>query len=177
MSTTWVALVRGINVGTAKRVAMADLRALLTELGYGDVRTALNSGNAVFTVSGRAAGSTIEKAIQQAIDAELGLDVTVMARTAGELAAVVDGNPFPTADPKRLYTAFLSTKVPAAKLKSVDRSEVAPDEFEAGDRVLYLHQPNGIMGSKLPDWEKVLGVRATVRGWPTVTRLHDLASG
>lgn len=73
-----------------------------------------NSGNAVFSVSGRTSATALEKEIAEAIDADLGLDVKVLVRTAAELAGIVGGNPFPTADPKRTYVAFLSGK-PATK--------------------------------------------------------------
>ncbi|HEY4868864.1 MAG TPA: DUF1697 domain-containing protein, partial [Candidatus Dormibacteraeota bacterium] len=90
---TFVALLRGINVGRNKRLAMSDLRALLEALGYGDVRTHLQSGNAIFT-TGRGAESKLEQQISARISADLGLDVSVLVRTSAELAAVAAGNPF-----------------------------------------------------------------------------------
>ncbi len=172
--TTWVALLRGINLGKQKRVAMADLRALLDRLGYRDVRTVLQSGNAVFTAKGRA--PAIEDAIASAIEAELRLDVTVIVRRASEFHSVVEANPFVAAgvDTKELHALFLSTKPSAKAMKTVDPEGHAPDEFAFGDRVVYLRLPNGIMGSKLPDFEKTLGVRATQRNWNTVTKLDAL---
>jgi uncharacterized protein (DUF1697 family) len=175
---TWVALLRGINVGRAKRVAMGDLRALLESLGYGDVRTHGQSGNVVFT-AGKGGAPALEKQIASKIEADLGLDVKVLVRTARELAAVVDANPFVKrkVDPKELHVAFLSGTPPAKKLASLNPAELAPDEFAPGKRVLYLRQPNGIMGSRLPDWEKMLGLTVTARNWNTTTKLRDLAAG
>ena len=173
---TWVALLRGINVGRNKRVAMSDLRDLLDALGYRDIRTHLQSGNAIFT-TGRASASKLEQQITARIRADLALDVTVLVRTAEELAAVVAGNPFtakgiPT---KELHAAFLAGTPPSAKVGSVDHDAFAPDQFAFGERVIYLRLPGGVMASRLPDWERVLGVRVTARNWNTITRLHDLA--
>src|SRR6266496_1648635 len=88
MTRRHVALIRGINVGRAKRVAMADLRALVGDLGYGEVRTLLNSGNVVFTVPASARGDPAPR-IEQAMTARLGISARVTVLTAAELAAVV----------------------------------------------------------------------------------------
>src|ERR1017187_2944025 len=104
---TWVALLRGINVGGNKRVAMADLRGLLESLGYQEVRTVLQSGNARFVAAGPS--STLETQIGSRIAADLGLDVKVLVRSADEFGAVVDANPWPArgVDRKELHVAFL----------------------------------------------------------------------
>jgi uncharacterized protein (DUF1697 family) len=176
-ATAWVALLRGINVGRNKRVAMSDLRALLESLGYHDVRTHLQSGNALFTAP-RAKAKELERRIAAGIDAELGLDVKVFVRTAMELANIIDANPFATrhADPKQLHAVFLSAPPPANKIASVDRERLAPDQFELGNRVLYLRLFNGFAGSQMPNWERVLGLITTARNWNTVTRLQALAA-
>lgn len=175
--TTWVALVRGINVGSHKRVAMSDLRDLLELLGYEDVRTHLQSGNAVFH-SSRGSAGRLEAQIASKLDTELGLGVKVLVRSSDDLVALVDSNPFIArrVDPKELQVAFLSKAPPATKLAVLDLDACAPDEFEVGRRALYLRLPNGFQGARLPDLEKVLGVDATVRSWNTVTRLRDLAT-
>jgi uncharacterized protein (DUF1697 family) len=174
----WVALLRGINVGRNKRVAMADLRRLLESLGCRDVRTLLQSGNAVFT-GGRGGATARQRQIASRIDSELGLDVKVLVRTADQLAAVAEKNPFAArgVGPKELHVAFLSTAPAAKKLAGLEPEQFTPDEFEVGDRVLYLRLPNGIAGSRLPDWERTLGLTVTVRNWNTVTKLRDLAAG
>jgi uncharacterized protein (DUF1697 family) len=173
---TWVALLRGINVGRNKRLAMSDLRALLEALGYGDVRTHLQSGNAIFTTD-RGAASKLEQQISARISSDLGLEVSVLVRTSAELAAVVVGNPFVAqgVPASQLHAVFLSGVPSSAKVASVDHNAVAPDQFAFGERVVYARLPEGVMASRLPDWERMLGVRATQRNWNTVTRLHDLA--
>lgn len=178
MSATWVALLRGINVGRNQRVAMADLRALLERHGFDEVRTHLQSGNAVFT-GAKGGARELEAKIAAAIADDLDLDVKVVVRRAGELAAVVDANPFVAegVDPKELHVVFLSSAPSKAKLAGVDRDEVAPDRFAPGDRVLYLHLPDGVMASRLPNWERLLGLTVTVRNWRTTTRLREIAGG
>jgi uncharacterized protein (DUF1697 family) len=175
--TTRIALLRGINVGRNKRIAMADLRAMLESLGYQDVRTLLQSGNAIF-VAGKGKDATLEQEISAAIKATFGMEVAVLVRTAAEVAAVVDSNPFVAqgADSSELHATFVAAPPPAAKVAAVDREACAPDEFAVGDRVIYLRLRNGVMGSRLPDFDKVLGIRTTTRNWNTTTRLREMIS-
>ncbi len=176
MSTTWIALLRGINVGRNKRIAMADLRAMLESLGYTDVRTLLQSGNALFATGSRKA-ETLEQEISAGIKATFGMEVATMVRNAQEFVAAVDANPFVArgVDTVELHATFLSSAPPAAKIAAVDRDACAPDEFAVGTRVIYMRLRNGVMGSRLPDWDKVLGVRATTRNWNTTIRLREMA--
>ena len=183
MSTKqWVALLRGINVGRQKRVAMADLRTLLESLGYDGVRTHLQSGNALFRTED-VTGAKLERQIASRIETDLGLDVKVLVRTSEQLETIVAENPFVArcVDPKQLHVSFLSStpqaETIAAKIASLDRDELAPDELEIGDGVIYTRLPNGVIASHLPDWGRLLGVTVTARSWKTVTRLHDLATG
>ena len=124
-----VALLRGINLGSKRRVAMADLRALLEGLGYDDVRTHLQSGNAVFRAPIRSAAA-VEKAVSAAIRAELGLEVAVVSRTAAQLAAVVEADPFAgvAKDPARYLVTFLEKKPPASWLAAIDPETYAPEQ-------------------------------------------------
>jgi uncharacterized protein (DUF1697 family) len=174
--TTWVALFRGINVGRNKRIAMSELRTMLMSLGYAGIRTHLQSGNAIFSAQGRKPES-LEHELSAGIRNTFGMDVGVMVRTAAELAAAVDANPFVArgVDTRELHATFLAAAPAAAKLAAVDRDACAPDEFVAGKRVIYVRLRNGVMGSRLPDWDKLLGMRTTTRNWNTTTRLRDLA--
>lgn len=175
VSTTRVALLRGINVGHAKRIAMADLRAMLESLGYTDVRTHLQSGNAIF-VGGTGKDATLEQEISAGIKKAFKMDVAVLVRTAAEIVSVVDSNPFVArgVDTRELHATFLAAAPPAATISGVDREACAPDEFAVGNRVIYARLVNGVMGSRLPDWDKVLGMRTTTRNWNTTTRLREL---
>jgi uncharacterized protein (DUF1697 family) len=173
--TSWVALIRGINVGGHAPLAMSDLRALLTGLGYDDVRTHLQSGNAAFAAPG-ARAPALERDIASAIGSKLGLEIKVMVRSGAQLRRVVGDNPFSKkkVGPKELHATFLSKKPAAAKLAAVDPKACLPDEFAFGDRVIYVRLRNGVAGSRLPNWERVLGVSATTRNWNTTTRLLAL---
>jgi uncharacterized protein (DUF1697 family) len=175
MTTTWVALLRGINVGRNKRIAMADLRAMLESLGNADVRTLGQSGNLIFSSAQRHA-EPLEQEISAGIRANFGMDVAVLLRTAAEFAAAVDANPLVSrgVDAAALHAAFLSAEPAAATVRALDHAAFLPDEFAFGKRVIYLRLPNGVMGTTLPDWDKVLGVRATQRNWNTTTKLRDL---
>ncbi|MFC4018868.1 DUF1697 domain-containing protein [Micromonospora sp. GCM10011542] len=178
--TRYVALLRGVNVGST-RIAMADLRRLVEALGHDDVRTYLQSGNVVF-------GSTVRDAeklaggIERAIADELGLTVPVLVRSARELAAVADGSPYAERekDSARLLVAFLRsapTKSAVAGLTVPGGENVA---FTVTGREVHLHYPDGGYGrSKFTNayLEKKLGVMATTRNWKSVQALAELAAG
>lgn len=175
-----VALLRGINVGKNKRVQMADLRELLEGLGYADVKTLINSGNAVLTSSKRPA--TLAKEIEQGIESEFGIDVQVLVRSRDELANVVERNPFPkqVAEGSKLHVTFLSAAVTKRELGDIDVASFAPNRFELSGREIYLWTPDGMMGAAdMLDAlsEKRLGVSATTRNWNTVTKLLALLAG
>ncbi|NBM18072.1 DUF1697 domain-containing protein [Streptomyces sp. GC420] len=179
MRTTYAALLRGINVGGSKKVPMAELRALIQDIGYGAVRTHLNSGNAVFTAGGTAAETVAE--LEKAIEAHFGFQVPCLVRDTAGLRAVVEANPFPegTFEGNRLHVTFLSERIGEGWFASVDPEAYAPDEFRLGVSEFYLHTPNGVGRSKLAE---VLsrpsavpkGVTATTRNWNTVTALLRL---
>ncbi|MEU7839629.1 DUF1697 domain-containing protein [Micromonospora sp. NPDC049114] len=178
--TRYVALLRGVNVGTT-RLAMADLRRIVTDLGHEAVETYLQSGNVAF-------GSTVRDAeklaagIERALADELGLTVPVLVRSGRELAAVAGGNPYAEVedDPKLLLVAFLAT--PPAKAV-VDALAVPGGEnvsFTVTGREVYLHFPDGGYGrTKFTNayLEKKLGVVATTRNWKSVRALAEMAAG
>jgi len=180
--TTHIALIRGINVGRNKRVAMADLRALLTDLGYGDVRTLLQSGNAVFTAPGSAAA--VATAVQEAMTAQLKVTARVLVRSPAQLRKAIDADPFGerATEGSKHFLGFLDETPPQATVQAVpqlgDEADTAPDEarFVAGH--LYLWCPHGISKSTLwqVNWDKALGTAVTMRNWNTVTKLLELGS-
>jgi uncharacterized protein (DUF1697 family) len=168
----YVALLRGINVGGNKKVPMADLRALLEELGYEDVQTVLQSGNAVF----RAPKPEPDR-IEAAIADRFGFDVRVLLRTGPELAEVVEGNPFPEVlqeDPKNLHVWFMDKSVEP----EVDPEAIAPERVAPGPKVLYVHHPNGAGRSEISkhlNARTLEGATVTARNWNTVLKLAELA--
>ena len=172
--TRYVALLRAVNLGSHKKLPMAELRRLLTAGGYGDVQTYLQSGNAVFTTD--EPRERVAADIEERLVAELGLSTEVILRTADELEEVIERNPMEVGDPAR-YTVVFLLKPPAPDwLNGVDLAEFAPDEMRAAELELYLNLPNGIGRAKLPI---VLGRRlkvpATMRNWRTVLNLRSLA--
>ncbi|GGP35576.1 DUF1697 domain-containing protein [Streptomyces abikoensis] len=179
--TTYVALLRGINVGGKKRVPMQTLRELLAGMGCESVRTHLNSGNAVFTHSADdgADEATLAARLEEAIERELGFSVTCLVREAGEIRRVVDANPFAgqEVDPARFVVTFLAGPADPATVADLDPAEYAPEAFALGEREVYAHYANGIRDSRLAKvlTERRLGTAGTGRNWNTVTRLADMA--
>jgi len=174
-----VALIRGINVGRAKRVAMADLRALVEDLGYGDVRTLLNSGNVVFDVPASARGDPAAR-IEQTMTRRVGVSARVTVLTAREVAAAVADNPLGkvASDPSRLFVTILTNPADRKRLLPLARQDWMPDMLAVGGRVAYLWCPKGMMESRLAEAvSHLLGDAATTRNWATLTKLHALVGG
>jgi uncharacterized protein (DUF1697 family) len=173
-----VLLIRGINVG-GKSVSMPTLRAALEEGGYDNVRTYRQSGNVV--LHSRRAAARVAKDVRSEIEKAFGFDVAVIARSASQLADVVEHNPFlrPEADDRRqLLVAFLEARPPAAAVAALDHARAAPDELSVRGTEIYLWCPNGYGRSKIMDGvERTLGTAATVRNWRTTTELLRMAQG
>jgi uncharacterized protein (DUF1697 family) len=176
---TYVALLRGINLGARNKISMVELRELFAGLGAEDVTTYVQSGNVVLktAIPARELAGAIETEIRR----DLGLDVAVLLRTPAELAALVERNPFGESPPeaKELHVTFLADRPQAARVAQLDPQRSHPDEFRVVGREVYLRCPNGYGRSKLTNayFEKQLAVVATTRNWNTVTKLADLASG
>ena len=172
---TYVALLRGVNVG-GRKLLMQDLRDTFEALGAEDVSTYVQSGNVIFR-SNEPAGRLVQ-AIEAGLRSDLGLDVTVLVRTPAQLAELIAGNPFlkrKGTKPNALHITFLGTKPAAGKVSALDPTIEAPDEFQVVGKEVYLHFPNGYGRSKLGNawFEKQLGVRGTTRNWRTVTELAE----
>jgi uncharacterized protein (DUF1697 family) len=168
-----VALLRGINLASKRRVAMADLRAWLTDLGYTDVRTLLQSGNAVFRTNKRPAA--VRKELEKALAASAGFTIDCVLRTAAELRAVVDANPLGdvATDPSRYLVSFLD--VPG-RWPELDLTAFEPERVHLAEREAYFWVPGGIQKSKiLAAFPARKGEVATVRNWNTVTKLMAMA--
>jgi len=175
----YVALLRGVNVGRAKRVPMADWRALLEALGCQGVRTILNSGNAVFESAERSAEKLAGR-IREAIAGKLAVDVPVIVKSEKDLVAVVRGNELaaPATDPSRLLVAFTRDAKSLAGLAALAPLVKAPERFHLGERAAYLFCADGILASKAA--VALLGKagrEATTRNWATVLKIRDLLQG
>jgi uncharacterized protein (DUF1697 family) len=177
---TYVALLRGINLGARNKVSMADLRTLFLGLGSEDVETYVQSGNVVFK-SGDTDVAKLTETIEQKIRRDLGLSVAVLLRTDAQLANLVAANPFAANadDPRALHVTFLAERPERARVRAIDAKQFEPDEFRVIGPEVYLYCPDGYGRSKLSNayFEKQLGVAATTRNWNTVTKLTELASG
>jgi uncharacterized protein (DUF1697 family) len=182
MTTTYAALLRGINVGGAKKVPMATLRTLLEGLGYGGVRTYLQSGQAVFSCD-HGDEESLAGEITRAIEKHFGFGVDVIVRDHAYLKAVAEACPFPAADleAKQLHVTYFSAPVEPDRFAGIDRAAHLPEEFRLGDRALYLYAPDGLGRSKLaeqlsrPRVNK--GLIATTRNWNTVVKLVEMTEG
>ena len=176
LSGKQVALLRGINVGKAKRVAMADLRALVAKLGFGDVRTILNSGNVLYTAPGIApdeAGARIEAALL----AKTGVSSRIIVLTGEEVAEAIDGNPLGevTENPSRFLVAVLRGPAERARLEPLLKEDWGTDAFALGRRVAYMWCKDGVLESRLPEaLARAVGDAATTRNWSTMLKLRAL---
>ena len=170
-----VALIRGINVGRAKRVAMADLRALVESLGYGEVRTLLNSGNVVYTADGTSPHQAAAR-IEDGLARQIGVPARVIALSAREMDEVVAQNTLrdDVTDPSRMMVAVLADPAARAKLDPLLAQDWSPDRLALGTRAAYLWCPNGILESKLMTAVgKALGDAVTTRNWTTVLKVKE----
>jgi uncharacterized protein (DUF1697 family) len=178
--TTYVALLRGVNVGGKNLVPMARLRSALEKRGIEGVTTILQSGNVVLrSAKGEKAVAAL---LGDTIDDAFGLRVTVAVRSEAQLAGVASTNPFleegDSRDPSSLHVAFLTTRPAAAAIARLDPDRSPPDAFAVAGREVYLSYPAGSGRTRLTlDYlERMLGVEGTARNWRTVQRLAAAVS-
>jgi uncharacterized protein (DUF1697 family) len=170
-----VALLRGINVGKARRVAMSELRSLCESLGYGNVQTLLNSGNIVF--SAPRADPRAAARIEKAIASQLGIDPRVLVLTASEIDTVVAENPLPECDesPSRFLVTVLANDVDRARLEALAAQSWGAERLSLGSHAVYLWCANGINDSKaVLALGKAVGTGGTSRNWATILKLQAL---
>ena len=172
----YVALFRGINVGKAKRIAMADLRALLAQLGFTDVQTLLNSGNAVFT-GDEAAPDKLAVRLRAAVARKLGVDALVIIKSAAEVAGIIKGNQLEklATDHSRLLVAMTNDAKALAALRPMAKSEWGAESVHIGKHAGYVWCANGILESKAAvALLKNLSETGTTRNWATLLKIHTL---
>jgi uncharacterized protein (DUF1697 family) len=177
--TTYLALLRAVNVGGHRKVAMAELRELLAQLGFDNARSLLQSGNLVF---GGKPGATaeLERLLQAEVDARLDCCTDFFVRTREEWKAVIAHNPFPEAaerDPAHLLVMFLKDAPDGEHVKALQGAITGPEVVRAQGRHLYVVYPVDIGHSRLTSTliERKLGTRGTGRNWNTVLKLGALA--
>jgi uncharacterized protein (DUF1697 family) len=178
MPTTYVALLRGINVGGKNVLRMADLRTLVEELGGTNVETYIQSGNVLFDHASRSPAK-LEAALSAAVAKALGTThVAVTLRTAAQLTAALDAHPFTRAPDDHLHVMFLHAPIAGGTLASIDPEAFGKERFAIVDRELYMYLPNGLGKSKLAAvlmrHQQLAG--ATARNWRTLRTLAAKAT-
>jgi uncharacterized protein (DUF1697 family) len=171
-----VVLLRGVNVGKAKRVPMSSLSTLLRKLGCSEVATILNSGNAVVAMPS-ASADKLAHSTAEALRSTFGFDVAVVVKTARTFRIIVSGNKLvsKSVNPSQLLVAFAQTSQTLKALAPITQAVRPPEQFLLGPHAAYLHCPNGILESKVA--EALLGRAGsgiTTRNWATVLKLQEL---
>lgn len=177
--STYIALLRGINVGGNKLIKMQELKAMFAELQYENVRTYIQSGNVVFE-SEESSGSRLSEVISQRIQETFGFGVPVIIRSLEELEAVIAGNPFPLTEQeefKRLYVSFLAAAPSAEALELIRPYEEGADRVRMVGKEMYTYYEVSVSESPLfkVQFDKLLGTTLTARNWNTLGKVTALA--
>ena len=173
---TYIALLRGINVG-GKVLKMADLMEAVAGLGFGDVRTYLQSGNMVFKAA-RASNAELAGRIASRILSHKAMDVKIMVRSIHEWDRVISGNPYAQAEekPKTVHAFILDDQPGEDRIAILRAKDAGSEEWTIAGDALYLHTPDGFGKSVLGNLiERTLKVPMTARNWNTVKALKELA--
>lgn len=176
--STWILLLRGINVGKSRSLPMKDLARILSGMGLKHVKTYIQSGNVVFRgdVADR---NALTDRLAEAIEAKFGFRPKCMVIRSDALQRAIDANPFGEAEahPATVHLFFLSRTAESPNTEGMEAVKAESERFHLDGEVCYLHTPDGFGRSKLAGLvEKLLGVPATARNWRTVTKLRELAS-
>lgn len=176
---TYIALLRGINVGGNHMIPMSRLAPMFTKAGAADVRTYIQSGNVIFS-----APSSIAKEIPAKVSAQvnrqLGYEPHIILRTSADVARIAASNPLfaPDIDHKLLHVGFLATRPTAQQIAKIDPGRSPHDRFTVQGSEIYIHYAKGILESKLtgPYIDSALGTTSTFRNWRTLLKLVELAA-
>ena len=167
--TRYVVLLRAVNVGGTGKLPMSELRAICCEAGFARVETYIASGNVVF--ESKAAPSRVKAELERRLHAFVGKPVGVLVRTAPEMKAVLEANPFPKAEPKHTCAIFLDAPPPADALTHVSGQQ--DEQMRLGKREIFVHYGSGLGRSKL----RIPAARTgTARNMNTVAKLVEIAS-
>lgn len=175
-----LALLRGVNVGGNKKVAMADLRACVAAIGFQEPRTLLQSGNLAFRSNGKSDDATLETLLEAEVFERLGLKTVFIVRTVEEWAKVIARNPFTdeaATTPSRLVVMFCRTAPTADAVQGLYPGIVGGERIHADGRHLYATFPDGISNSPMSNilMSARFSRHATGRNWNTVTKLGAMA--
>jgi uncharacterized protein (DUF1697 family) len=170
--STYVALLRGVNVGGKNKLPMAQLRSHFESLGFDNVRSLIQSGNVIFE------SSHVPKArhLESTIEDQFAIVSRIALRTPLELQRVVTNRPASMQDTGRLYVGFFASKPAPADVVHLDHERFLPEQFSVAGEEIYMHLPDGMAQTKLPDYlNRRLKVPVTFRNWNTVNRLLDVS--
>ena len=172
---TYIALLRGINVGGKNSLPMADLAAMFEAAGCQSVRTYIQSGNVVFDAS-QAIAAKVPAVISAAISRQRGFESPVILRSGAELREAAKRNPFVKAPAEHLHVAFLDSD-PGALAATLEPNRSPGDSFRVDGREIFLHCPKGYGKTKLTNawFDSRLKTTSTVRNWKTVLKLLELS--
>lgn len=176
--TTWISLLRGVNVGGKNILPMKELRSLLSKLGYTKIQTYIQSGNCVFQANDVTA-SVISEQITNGIAENFGFEPSIMTLSVTQFSKAIKQNPFnvESIDPKSIHFYFLSEEPVNADIDTLSTLKSSSEEFILKKNVFYLLAPDGIGRSKLAARaESKLGVAATARNYRTVVKIAQLAA-
>jgi len=174
--TTYVAMLRGINVSGQKKIKMVDLRAHLEEVGFKNIQTYIQSGNIIFEHTSTTA-KELENTIEQKLEKEYGFHVPTLIKTPAELTSVIKHNPFKNEEEKRLYVTFLYDLPEPEKLEKLEEVNYEPEQYIVDQKNIYFFSPLGYGNAKMNNnfFEKKLKTNATTRNWNTVNKLVEMA--
>ncbi len=177
MPSTYLALLRGINVGGKNKLPMKELVQLFVQIGCGDVRSYIQSGNVVFRADLQLA-ETVPARVTTAIAERFGCEIPVLLRTAGEIRDVLHNNPFLQAGAAEdaLHVLFLADSPDPQRIEGLDPNRSRPDAFAVRGKEVYLWLPNGVARTKLTNdyFDSRLATVSTGRNWRTVLRLFEM---
>jgi uncharacterized protein (DUF1697 family) len=170
---TYVAFLRGVNLGSSNKISMPALRAMAEDLGYTDVATYINSGNLIISSTKKA--PIVEREISRAIKKTFGHSIDVTARTAAQLKKILAGNPYPDGNPSQVTVAFLTKLPPANAQDKVAAMAADYEPFAFAGQQVYVNYTHGLGKSKLAEkFSAIIGVSSTVRTIRTVEKVLAL---
>jgi uncharacterized protein (DUF1697 family) len=176
--TQWIALLRGINVGGHRKVPMADLRELCSGLGWGNIRSYIQSGNLLFT--GKNEPVLLGQTLQEAIKVHFGFEVPVILRTADQWDALCESNPFPEEsekEPNLIAACFSHNGFPKSAVAEIEARGAQSERAQVVADTLWIHYPGGQGRSKITPvvLDRLAGSPVTARNWRTLMKIRDMA--
>ena len=177
--TTYISILRGINVGGNRKILMADLKNIYSDLKFKNIRTYIQSGNVIFDSPNTNENSIIEETLQNAIHNTYGFEVKVIVRTNKELIDIFNNNPFlsnDNLDLKKLYLSFLKEEPSKDKLLNISQIDTSPDLYNISGKDIFIYCNSKFSDCKITNlfFEKQLKVPVTTRNWNTISKLHQM---